>query len=173
MLVIIINTGNGKGKTTAAMGQILRCLGHGFKVCLIQLFKGENFYGEQKILTKLSNVDFFSFARQHPYCAKGISFKEMTVQCALAMKKIKEIADDDKKYDLVVLEEFNIALRDKFIDENEFIGLVKQLSKESDVIITGRQAPLALIDMADLVTEMKEIKHPYSKGIQYKKGIEY
>jgi cob(I)alamin adenosyltransferase len=171
--MIIIHTGNGKGKTTAAMGKILRCLGHGFKVCLIQLFKGENFYGEQKILTKLGNVDFFSFAKQHPYCAKSISLKETTIQCALAMKKIKEITDDNRKYDLIVLEEFNIALRDKFIDENEFIGIIKQLPKESDVIITGRNAPLALIDMADLVTKMQEIKHPYNKGIQYKKGIEY
>ncbi|GHT43558.1 cob(I)alamin adenosyltransferase [Endomicrobiia bacterium] len=171
--MIIINTGNGKGKTTAAMGQILRSLGHGFKVCLIQLFKSESFYGEQKILTKLDNLDFFSFAKKHPYCVKGISPKEVRTQCAVAMRKIKEIADNNKKYDLIVLEEFTIALRDKFIDENEFITFVKQLSKESDIIVTGRSASWALIDAADLVTEMNEIKHPYNKGIQSKKGIEY
>jgi cob(I)alamin adenosyltransferase len=171
--VIIINTGNGKGKTTAAMGQIIRSLGQGFKVCLIQLFKSESFYGEQKILTKLDNLDFFPFAKEHPYCVKGISLEEVKIQCALAVKKIKEIADDDNKYDLVVLEEFNIALRDKFIDENEFIAFIKQLSQKSNVIITGRSASQALIDTADLVTEMKEIKHPYNKGIQSKKGIEY
>ncbi|GHT34824.1 cob(I)alamin adenosyltransferase [Endomicrobiia bacterium] len=171
--MIIINTGNGKGKTTAAMGQILRSLGHGFKVCLIQLFKSESFYGEQKILTKLDNLDFFSFAKEHPYCVKGISPEEVRTQCTVAMRKIKEIADNNKKYDLIVLEEFTIALRDKFIDENEFITFVRQLSKESDVIVTGRSASWALIDTADLVTEMKEIKHPYNKGIQAKKGIEY
>ncbi|GHT60051.1 cob(I)alamin adenosyltransferase [Endomicrobiia bacterium] len=171
--MIIINTGNGKGKTTAAMGQILRSLGHGFKVCLIQLFKSESFYGEQKILTKLDNLDFFSFAKEHPNCVKGISPEEVITQCAVAMRKIKEIADNNKKYDLIVLEEFTIALRDKFIDENEFITFVKQLSQKSDVIVTGRSASWALIDAADLVTEMKEIKHPHNRGIQSRKGIEY
>ena len=65
--MIIVNTGNGKGKTTAAIGQVIRALGRGWKVCIIQLFKGKEFYGEQKILKKLKNIDFFSFAMKHPY----------------------------------------------------------------------------------------------------------
>jgi len=89
------------------------------------------------------------------------------------MEKIREIADEPKKYDLIVLEEFNIALRDNFIDKLEFINLAKELSKNADVIITGRAAPQELIDIADLVTEMKEIKHPYNKGAKARKGIEY
>jgi cob(I)alamin adenosyltransferase len=171
--MIIINTGNGKGKTTAAVGQIIRSLGQGLQVCLIQLFKNEAFYGEQKVLFKLSNLDFFSFAKEHPYCVKNISFEKVKKNCELAMRKIEEITGNDKKYDLVVLEEFNIALRDKFIDVNEFIVIIKQLSDKSNIIITGRSAPKELIDMADLVTEMKEIKHPYNKGIQAQKGVEY
>ncbi|MDR3275495.1 MAG: cob(I)yrinic acid a,c-diamide adenosyltransferase [Endomicrobium sp.] len=171
--MIIVNTGNGKGKTTASIGQIIRFLGHGFKVCLIQLFKGEGFYGEQKILVKLNNLDFFSFAKEHPYCIKGVSPAEAADKCLPAMRKLKELANSPKKYDLVVLEEFNIALRDKFIPENEFVDIVKQLSQKSNIIVTGRGSPDALINIADLVTEMKEIKHPYKEGIKAERGIEF
>ncbi|MDR0956894.1 MAG: cob(I)yrinic acid a,c-diamide adenosyltransferase [Endomicrobium sp.] len=171
--MIIVNTGNGKGKTTAAIGQIIRCLGHGFSVCLIQLFKGESFYGEQKILTRLDNFNFFSFANQHPYCAKNISIDEVKKQCVLSMEKLRNIAISKKKYKLIVLEEFNIALRDKFINENEFLSVIRNLREKSDIIVTGRNAPKKLINIADLVTEMKEIKHPYNNGIKFQKGIEY
>jgi cob(I)alamin adenosyltransferase len=171
--MIIVNTGDGKGKTTAAIGQIIRCLGHDFRVCLIQLFKSKDFYGEQKILTKLDNFDFFHFAKQHPYCVKNISIDEVKRQCALSMKKLQDIAIAKKKYKLIVLEEFNIALRDKFIDENEFLSVIKDLNEKSDIIITGRNAPNKLINIADLVTEMKEVKHPYNNGIKFQKGIEY
>lgn len=171
--MIIVNTGNGKGKTTAAIGQIIRSLGHGFKVCLIQLFKGESFYGEQNILKNLPGLDFFSFAKEHPYCIKNVTPEEAVEKCKPAMQKLKELADSEKIYDLIVLEEYNIALRDNFIDKNEFIAAVKKLSEKCDVVITGRGAPQELIDIADLVTEMKEIKHPYNKGIQARKGIEF
>ncbi|MDR3071540.1 MAG: cob(I)yrinic acid a,c-diamide adenosyltransferase [Endomicrobium sp.] len=171
--MIIVNTGNGKGKTTAAIGQVVRSLGQGFKVCIVQLFKDERFHGEQKILLKLDGLDFFSFAKEHPYCIKGVSFENVTAQCAVAMEKFKKIVTSDKKYDLVLLEEFNIALRDKFINENEFITLVKQLSQRSNVVITGRDACKKLIDIADIVTEMKEIKHSYNDSIQAQRGIEY
>ena len=171
--MIMVNTGNGKGKTTAAIGQIIRALGHDSKVCLIQLFKGEAFYGEQNILSKLENLDFFSFAKEHPYCIKGVTLEEAAGKCRGAIDKVVELAEAPKMYDLIVLEEFNIALRDKFIDKNEFLQLVKILSEKSDVLITGRGAPQELIDMADYVTEMKEIKHPYNKGVQAQKGREF
>jgi len=171
--MIMVNTGDGKGKTTASVGQIIRFLGHGFNVCLIQLFKSESFYGEQNILLKLDNLDFFSFAKKHPCFLKGVSFEEALKLCYPAVEKLKELADSPKRYDLIVLEEFNIALRDKFIDENEFVALVKKLSQKSNVLVTGRGCPKILIDIADLVTEMKEVKHPYKKGMQAQKGIEY
>jgi cob(I)alamin adenosyltransferase len=171
--MIIVNTGCGKGKTTAAIGQIVRSLGHGFKVCLIQLFKGESFYGEQKILANLDNLDFYSYAKEHPFCIKGVSLEEAAANCKPALEKVKELALSEKKYDLIVFEEFNIALRDKFIEEDEFTELVKEIAKKSNVIVTGRGAPESLLDIADLVTEMKEIKHPYNKGVQAAKGIEF
>jgi cob(I)alamin adenosyltransferase len=171
--MIIVNTGNGKGKTTASVGQIIRSLGRGFKVCLIQLFKGEDFYGEQKILKSLANLDFFSYSKEHPFCVKSVSLEEAAQRCRPAAEKIREIISSPKKYDLIVLEEFNIALRDGLMDKTEFISLAKELSKNCDLVITGRGAPDELIEIADLVTEMKEVKHPYNKGVKARKGIEF
>lgn len=171
--MIMVNTGDGKGKTTASIGQIIRSLGHGNKVCLIQLFKGEDFYGEQKILAKLEGLDFYSYASRHPFCVKNASPDETSQQCVFALKKLAEIASAPQRYDLIVLEEFNIALRDNFIETGAFLELLKKLSEKADIVITGRGAPQKLQDMADLVTEMKEIKHPYRKGVPAKKGIEF
>ncbi|MDR1418418.1 MAG: cob(I)yrinic acid a,c-diamide adenosyltransferase [Endomicrobium sp.] len=172
--MIIVNTGNGKGKTTAAIGQVVRALGHNLRVCIIQLFKGDSFYGEQNILRNLDGLDFFSFAKEHPNFNHNLGLGVILKQCLEALDKIREIIKENKGYDLVVLEEFNIALRDKFIDIDIFLKLVKELSShKSKIIITGRGAPQELIDIADLVTEMKEIKHPYNSGVQAQKGIEY
>jgi len=170
--MIIVLTGNGKGKTTSSIGQIIRALGHNQKVCLIQLFKGESFYGEQNILTKLVGVDFFSFAKKHPFCFKDISKQDAKQDCFDAVNKIEEIIKNNI-YDLVVLEEFNIAVRDGFIENSTLIDLAKKLSKKSTVMITGRGASKELIETADLVSEVLEIKHPFNKGIQAQKGIEF
>ncbi len=170
--MIIVITGNGKGKTTSSIGQIIRALGHNQKVCLIQLFKGENFYGEQKILAKLEGLDFYSYAKKHPFCFKDISKQQARQECFTALSKIEEIIKNNR-YDLIVLEEFNIAFRDGFIDEESLIEAAKRLAEKSTVIITGRGASQKLIETADLVSEVLEIKHPYSKGIPAKEGIEF
>ena len=170
--MILLITGNGKGKTTSAIGQIVRALGHNQKVCLIQLFKGESFYGEQNILTKFEGLDFFPFAKKHPFCFKEVSKEQVIKECEQSLNKLKEISQDNK-YNLIVLEEFNIALRDNFIDETFFINTVKKLNENSNVVITGRGASQKLIDVADLVSEIKEIKHPYTKGVLAQEGIEY
>ena len=170
--MILLITGKGKGKTTSAIGQIVRALGHNQKVCLIQLFKGESFYGEQNILTKFKNLDFFSFAKKHPFCFKEVSKEQVIKECEQSLKKLKEISQNNK-YNLIVLEEFNIAIRDNFMNETFFINTVKKLNENSNVVITGRGASQKLIDVADLVSEIKEIKHPYTKGVLAQEGIEY
>lgn len=170
--MILVITGNGKGKTTSSIGQIIRALGHNQKVCLIQLFKGESFYGEQNILAKLEGLDFFSFAKKHPFCFKDISKHDAKQDCFVAVSKIEEIIKNNI-YDLIVLEEFNIAVRDGFIENSTLIDLAKKLSEKSTVMITGRNASQELIEIADLVSEVMEIKHPYNKGIQAQKGIEF
>ena len=170
--MIIVITGNGKGKTTSSIGQIVRALGHNQKVCLVQLFKGESFYGEQKILTKLEGLDFFSFATKHPFCFKNITKEQTITECQQATDKLKEITNNNK-YNLIVLEEFNIALRDNFIEENLLLDIIKKLNEKSNVVVTGRGASSRLIELADLVSEVKEIKHPFNKGIPAQEGIEY
>ncbi len=170
--MILLVTGNGKGKTTSSVGQIIRALGHEQKVCLVQLFKGEDFYGEQKILTKLEGLDFFSFAKKHPFCFKDVNKEQVVKECKDAINKLKEIATNNK-YSLIVLEEFNIAIRDGYIQEDILIDVIKELNKKSNVMITGRGANQKLIDLADLVSEVKEIKHPYNKGVPAQEGIEY
>ena len=170
--MIIVITGNGKGKTTSSIGQIIRALGHNQKVCLIQLFKGENFYGEQKILTKLEGLAFFSFAKKHPFCFKDITKEQTIIECQQAIDKLKEIMNNNK-YNLIVLEEFNIAIRDNFVEEDILLNTIKELNKKSNVVITGRGASQKLIELADLVSEVKEIKHPYNKGVPAQEGIEF
>lgn len=171
--MICVLTGNGKGKTTSAMGQILRALGRGQKVCLIQLFKGENFYGEQKILTGLKNLDFFAFAPKHPACFKDVPQSTVKKQCAQALACFSTIARSKKKYGLIVLEEFNIAVRDKMLTCAALLAAVQKCPADTNIIVTGRGAPRSLIACADLVTEMKEIKHPYASGVAAREGWEF
>jgi cob(I)alamin adenosyltransferase len=174
--MLIINTGNGKGKTTAAMGQILRALGHKQRVCLIQLFKGKDFYGEQKVLRTLKNLDYYSYASKHPFCFKDKSsktLKNVKIECSKALFKLYSVLKGKKHYDLIVLDEFNIALRDGFIILKDILELLSHNTYKTNIIITGRSAPKELIKIADLVTEMKEIKHPFSKGLKARKGIEW
>ncbi|MDR0915164.1 MAG: cob(I)yrinic acid a,c-diamide adenosyltransferase [Endomicrobium sp.] len=171
--MIIINTGNGKGKTTSAIGQIVRYLGQGFKICLIYLFKSEHCCGENNILSKLNNIDILYFVNQHPYFNTNIHTSDIILECNLALSKLKEFVNSNHRYDVFVLDEFNIALKDKFINEKNFISVVQLLSKQSDIIITGRGATQKLLDLADLVTDMIDVKHPYSHGILAKKGLEF
>ena len=171
--MIIVNTGNGKGKTTAAIGQIIRSLGRGWKVCLIQLFKGKEFYGEQKVLKGLKNLKFYSFAPKHPGCFSGISKTSLKSECGKALKKFKDSLAPAKKYNLIVLDEFNIAVRDGILDIKVLLDILNCIDSKTNVLITGRCAHKSLMKIADLVTEMKEVKHPFRKGILARKGIEF
>jgi cob(I)alamin adenosyltransferase len=171
--MIIVNTGYGKGKTTAAIGQIVRYLGQGFKICLMYLFKSKHCCGEQNILSKLTNIDILYFVNQHPYFRNNINTRDIFIKCKLALEKLKEFINCKNKYDVFVLDEFNVALRDNFLNESHFISVIKLLSKQSDIIITGRGATPKLLEIADLITEMINVKHPYSHGILAKKGLEF
>lgn len=170
--MIIINTGNGKGKTTAAIGQVIRSLGRGWKVCIIQLFKGEEFYGEQRVLTTLKNLDFYSFAPKHPFCFPKVKTSAVKQQCRKALDCFEKVSRGNK-YQLIVIEEFNIALREGYLKVKDLLKALDKIDSNTNVIITGRGAPKELIERADLVTEMREIKHPFNKGIPAQKGIEF
>ncbi|MEN8143255.1 MAG: cob(I)yrinic acid a,c-diamide adenosyltransferase [Thermodesulfobacteriota bacterium] len=169
--LVLINTGNGKGKTTSAFGQALRAAGHGFPVCIIQFVKGAWQTGEVRAVNKLGDL-----IELH-VCGTGFTWeaenKEEVVEAGqrgwhLAREKI---ASGD--YRLVVLDELTYLVSYGIISEEEVAGCLNERPGGVDVVITGRGASAGLIALADLVTEMKEIKHPYRQGIKARKGIEF
>lgn len=167
---IQIYTGNGKGKTTAALGAALRAIGAGKKVFFAQFVKSQ-IYSEIEACNKyLPNIT------TKQYGNSCFIFREPAPEDAQAAQEgLKEVAEiiRSAKYDVVVLDEANIALHYNFFTVEELINMIKEKPQATEIIITGRNAPKKLIEVADLVTEMKEIKHYYQKGVKARKGIEY
>jgi len=169
--LVQIFTGNGKGKTTAALGTVLRAAGHGLKVFIIFFMKGDYEYGEFNSLLKLPNVKVVkSGFRQFTDPLNVKPEEKEQAEMALAEAR-KAILGGD--YDLVVLDEVNVALEYHLIELDDIIKLIKDKPPRVELILTGRYADDALVEMADLVTEMVKVKHPFDKGIKARKGIEY
>lgn len=171
--LIQVYTGKGKGKTTAAVGLALRAAAHKLKVGYIYFHKNPDKwgYGELKILKKIG-VDVRGFAKGHPHFDKNVNYKKIREECLNGLKFIKT-AYKKNKYDLLILDEINISLRDKFLKEKEVRELLKIKPKKLELVLTGRGATKAIIQEADLVSEIKEVKHPYNLGFLGRKGIEY
>lgn len=168
--MIQIYTGNGKGKTTAALGLALRSLGSGKKICLIQFMKKNFLYGEIKALRNFENIDIFQFGTAElvdPNNPRKIDFEE----AKKALKKSSEVIQS-QKYDLIILDEINVAVEWNLISLEDQLQIF-QIKTSSEIVMTGRYARKEALEKADLVTEMKEIKHYYQKGIQVRKGIEF
>jgi cob(I)alamin adenosyltransferase len=166
---IHIYTGNGKGKTTAALGLSLRAVCSGKKVYFGQFVKGME-YSELKAPEYLPGFEIRQFGRD---C---FIFNDPTDEDRAAARKGLEICRqviEEGRHDIVVLDELNIALHYKLFSVEEAIELVKSKKDHQELIITGRYAPQELLDLADLVTEMKEIKHYYKKDLEARKGIEF
>ena len=169
--LIMINTGNGKGKTTAALGVAMRCVGNKMKVFIVQFIKGSWKYGELVVAEKLA-----------PYLeikAMGEGFTWETKNRARDVEmteKAWEVGSSKMmsgKYDLVVFDEINYVIDYKYLDVKKVVLALKKKPENVHVILTGRNAHSDLVDIADLVTEMKEIKHPFKEGILAQKGIEF
>ena len=169
--LVQIFTGNGKGKTTAAMGTIVRAAGHGLRILLVSFMKGDYEYGEYNTLSKIPNVEISSYGFRHLIDPSDIKPEEKE-QAEMALAKARE-AVTSKKYDIVVLDEVNVALGYNLIELDEVIRLIKDKPSDVELILTGRYADNRLIELADLVTEMVKVKHPFDKGIKARKGIEY
>jgi len=169
--LVQVYTGNGKGKTSAALGAILRALGHGLKVCIIFFMKGKYPYGEFSTLSKLPNVDVASFGLRCFTDPNYIKPEEIE-QANLALAAARE-AMLSGRYNLVVLDEVNVAVDHKLLELDEVVRLIEDRPRNVDLILTGRYADTKVIEMADLVTEMVKLKHPYEKGIKARKGIEF
>jgi len=171
--LIQVYTGKGKGKTTAAIGLAVRARSHSLKVCYIYFHKDPKKWGySEHILLKKIKVDVFGFAGNHPFCDKKAHSKEIREECLQGLDFIKTIYRK-KKYDLLILDEINISLRDKFLKIDEIMALLETKPSELEIVLTGRGAPKKLIEMADLVSKVQKIKHPYEQGVKRRKGIEY
>ena len=167
---IIIHTGDGKGKTTAALGTVFRALGHGQKVCVIQFIKGQGKYGERILAEKLENLDWH-------ICGKGFVFKKENVEedrkiAEEGFRLAAEIIASDR-YDLVVLDELTYLPALDFLAAEKIVETLRTKPERLNIIITGRKASPELVEMADTVSEVRVVKHAYQQGIKAQKGIEF
>jgi cob(I)alamin adenosyltransferase len=169
--LVQVYTGNGKGKTSAAFGLALRAAGRGLKVYIIQFIKGGFDYGELYVVDKLSNVTLKAFGRGEFVTAKPPKNEDVNL-AKEALNLSKEIIKSGE-YDVVILDEISVALSLGLIDVNDVLTMIKNKPMHVEVVLTGRSAPQKIVEIADLVTEMREIKHPYSKGFPARKGVEY
>jgi cob(I)alamin adenosyltransferase len=169
--LLIIYTGNGKGKTTAALGQMYRAIGHGLRVCVIQFIKGKWKTGEMLASQRFS--DLLTFKTM----GEGFTWNSKDINKDIEAAKFAWITAMDCinscKFDMVILDELTYLIKYNIITNEEVINFLTSRPKSLHIIITGRDASLELINLADLVTEMNEIKHPYKAGITAIKGIEY
>jgi cob(I)alamin adenosyltransferase len=168
---IQVYTGNGKGKTTAALGQALRAAGHGHRTFFGQFLKGQD-YGELAAIHKLS-----SFITIEQFGRKGfihVTENPDEEDISRAQKGLEKCAQmmKSQEYRIIVLDEINVAVHFNLFLEKDIHDFLDAKPEEVEVILTGRYAPDSFIQRADLVTEMKEIKHYYKKGIQARQGIE-
>lgn len=169
--LLIVHTGPGKGKTTAALGMVLRALGHGFKVGIVQFIKGARDSGERRALE--------AFGDRVLVKALGEGFtwetQDRERDIAATVRAWQEAAAmiADPEFGLVVLDEINVALRYGYLDLAEVLGVLAARPEGSHVVLTGRGAKEELIAAADLVTEMTLVKHPFREGVKAQAGIEF
>ncbi|MEA3506728.1 MAG: cob(I)yrinic acid a,c-diamide adenosyltransferase [Elusimicrobiota bacterium] len=167
-----IYTGQGKGKTTAAAGQILRASASGLHVLFVYFNKvSPEKGGEDKLLQKLDNAEVKFFAQKHPSFFPETSPENMTAQTLEGLEFVRNYLKKNKT-DMVILDEILISVKDGFIQEEKLIEFLDSYLKNSEVILTGRGATPALIEKADMVSEIVNVKHYYDKGQRTRAGIE-
>jgi cob(I)alamin adenosyltransferase len=171
--LVLVNTGNGKGKTTAALGTALRTVGYGRKVLIIQFIKGTWNYGELEAIGRIPEITLVRVGAGF-YKIVDDRFPEEVHRAAaregldLARKSVAA-----NEYALIILDEINVAVSLGFVDVAEVVALIDEKPPEMSLILTGRNAPPEVIDRADTVTEMREVKHAYRQGILAQRGIDY
>jgi cob(I)alamin adenosyltransferase len=168
--LVIVNTGNGKGKSTAAFGLVLRAWGRGWKIAVLQFLKSAtNNYGERRAARKLG-IDWIPMGDGWTWTSKDLDrTADLARDCWDRSKRMLASGD----YDLVVLDELTYAMKYGWLSVEDVVEGLKARHARTFAVITGRGAPAELIEFADLVTEMQEIKHPYKRGIKAQPGIEF
>jgi cob(I)alamin adenosyltransferase len=169
--LLIVHTGLGKGKSTAAFGLVLRCIGHGMRVGVVQFVKGAWATGERDVLAKFPELvtcramgEGFTWDTQD---------RERDIAAARAAWEMAKEMIADPSYSLVLLDELNIVLRYDYLPLDEVLAELKAKPRDLHVVVTGRNAKPELIELADLVTEMTMVKHPFRAGVKAQKGIEF
>ncbi|MGD9189217.1 MAG: cob(I)yrinic acid a,c-diamide adenosyltransferase [Desulfobacteraceae bacterium] len=169
--LLMVNTGDGKGKTTAALGLAMRTAGHGLKVCFVQFIKGSWKYGE------LAAVERFGELIDFHVMGKGFTWKSKDLEKDKAVARqgwdLAREAMASQRYHLVVLDEFTYLLAYQMIGLQTVLDGLNERPHDLHVLVTGRDAPQALLDLADMVTQMQVVKHPLKSGIKAQKGIEF
>lgn len=170
--LIQVYTGNAKGKSTAAFGLAVRAAGHGFKVVIIQFMKTGASSGEISGFKRLSpEVEIYSYGREGFVYKDRVQREDVELARTALTHAEKIMLSEDT--DILILDEINNALYFSLLSVKEVVNFIKEKPQHVELVLTGRNAPKEIIEIADLVTEMKEIKHPYQNGINSRKGIEY
>jgi cob(I)alamin adenosyltransferase len=169
--LLIVYTGAGKGKTTAALGMALRCVGHGKKVAVVQFIKGAIDTAEERVLKSFGSL--VTFLRMgEGYTWETQDRERDTTFAQRAWEQACEFLRDPS-YEMVILDEFNIALQHEYVHLSAVLPVLSDRPSMQHVVITGRGAEDGLIEAADLVTEMKQVKHPFRKGVKAQAGVEF
>lgn len=171
--LVVVNTGGGKGKTTAALGTAIRAAGYGLQVAIIQFIKGSWFYGELEALKKFPNIKLIQAGRGFiGIIDDKLPLEEHQKAATTAWQLVKTTVMSGD-YDLVVIDELNYAIHYKLVPVREVIELIEVRPRHVDLIITGNFVKPEIVKLADTVTEMKEIKHAFQKGIKAKRGVDF
>ncbi len=172
--LVIVYTGGGKGKTTAALGMALRAAGYNHKVCIIQFIKGSWPYGEMESLKRLEpEVELVIVGKGFVGIIDDKSPREDHEKIAKEAIKISKEKIQSGNYNIVILDEVNYAINLNLINVKDVLDLIKSKPENLNLVLTGNHAKKEVVDAADLVTEMKEIKHPFKSGIKAKKGVDF
>ncbi|HBK31520.1 MAG TPA: cob(I)yrinic acid a,c-diamide adenosyltransferase [Porphyromonadaceae bacterium] len=171
--LIHIYTGDGKGKTTAAVGLATRALGSGFKVCYCSFHKDPAKYGyaEMESLKKLG-ATVLNFAIGHPHLDKSIDEEQIKKEVPEAIQTLRNKLAEES-FDLLIMDEILISVRDRYLEESILLDFIKDKPQDTELVLTGRAATENVMALADYVTFCKKLKHPYDRKIRSRKGIEY
>ena len=169
--LVIVHTGKGKGKSSAAWGMALRCLGHGMKVAVVQFIKGRAETGEARLLARFPEL--VSFRTMGEGFTWETQDRQRDIAAAAAAWQAARQAMDDETVAMAILDELNVALRYGYVPLDEVLEALAAKRRELHVVVTGRNAPPQLIERADLVTEMTLVKHPFRAGVAAQPGVEF
>ncbi len=169
--LIHIYTGTGKGKTTSALGLAVRASGQGWRILIIQFMKCNSDSGEIKVINHIENIDVIQSGL--PSFVKKGNLSEEDIRLAQEGLVKAQQAADSGKYDLIILDEVNVAIHFGLIQLKDVIYLMKNKSEHIELILTGRYAHPELVKLADYVSEILDIKHPYHQGMEMRQGIEF